>query len=424
MNRAAKDLEKLIYTAAHGGLAGQAAPLGGGATICDWLVEEWRRTRPFEVDLVGPGILGRDAPSGREITAFGERQYADFCGAFSRAATSRILAEDSGRCSVLVNDISEAPDFETVARAGFRIVTIYHVDVVDYIASIYLGGRVRAATLAQVWEKARAMLSPIAPEMLKLIFERQRDSLRYSRYVVVPSEWMKRVLLESYPGTPGERIAVAPWGVRRETVDESEVERETALMRTRFEFGPKARVIACLSRISPEKGQDLLLEGLIAMEREGAFRESAPEVLICGAPAYMRGPRHMACLARLAGKLRRVRVQFAGHVTGARKAAVWRIATVYAFPSRHESYGLTLGEALAEGLPSVAFGRAGGGEILTGGSGVLVEPGRGGAVRFAREAVKLIDDAGRAGQLGRQARLWAEAHPFAAAAKTIASLAG
>lgn len=417
-------MEKLIYTAAHGGFAGQGAPLGGGATICDWLVEEWRRGSPFDVELAGPSILGQGAPSGREIASFGERQYARFCRAFSAAATRRIVAGDPRRCSVLVNDISEAPDFEAVAGAGFRIVTIYHVDVVDYIASIYLGGRVRAATLARAWERGRAVLSRVAPEILKLIFERQRDSLRYSRHVVVPSEWMKRVLLECYPGTPGERISVVPWGVRRERFDEAEVEREAGAIRRRFGLKPADRPIVCLSRISPEKGQDLLLEGLVAMQRQGAFREGAPELVICGAPAYMKGPAHMERLVRLARNLRQVRVHFAGHVTGARKAAMWRIAGVYAFPSRHESYGLTLGEALAEGVAAVAFERGGGAEILAGGAGVVVESGHGAAERFARETVGLLRDRPRAGRFGERGRQWAEAHPFARAAAAIAGLAG
>lgn len=387
-------------------------------------MEEWGRTRPFEVELVGPSILGESAPTGHEIAGFGERQYARFCRAFSRAATLRILAEDPENCTVLVNDISEAPDFEAIAQAGFGITTIYHVDVVDYIASIYLRGKVSAAALAKGWEYMRPALKRIAPAILKLIFERQRDSLRYSRHVVVPSDWMKGVLMEAYPGTPDGRIVVVPWGVRRNSCNEADVEAEAAAIRGRFGLKPDARVIACLSRISPEKGQDLLIEGLISMERDGAFRDRAPELLICGAPAYMKGPRHMERLERLARNLRRVGVHFAGHTTGVRKAAVWRIASVYAFPSRHESYGLTLGEALAEGVAAVAFDRAGGGEILRGGAGVLVEPGRGAAQRFAEETVHLLDDPGRAEQLGQRGRRWAEAHPFSAAARAVADLAG
>jgi glycosyltransferase involved in cell wall biosynthesis len=103
---------------------------------------------------------------------------------------------------------------------------------------------------------------------------------------------------------------------------------------------------------------------------------------------------------------------------------MWRIAGVYAFPSRHESYGLTLGEALAEGVAAVAFDRAGGGEILAGGAGVVVEPGRGAAERFARETVSLLRDRPRAERFGERGQQWAEQRPFARAAAAIAALAG
>ena len=38
---------------------------------------------------------------------------------------------------------------------------------------------------------------------------------------------------------------------------------------------------------------------------------------------------------------------FPGYVTGERKRAFFALADLYVFPSRHESYGLTLLEALA-----------------------------------------------------------------------------
>jgi glycosyltransferase involved in cell wall biosynthesis len=414
----------LIFTAAHGGFSGLGVPLGGGATISDWLVDEWRRTCDVEIDLIAPSILGASAPSGHDITAFNEREYARFCIEFSRAATERILSADPLQCAVLVNDISEAPDFDRIARAGFRIVTIYHVDVVDYIAAIYCHGLVPAATLARGWELIRPFAARMAPSILRLIFERQRDSLRFSSRVVVPSNRMKEILLRAYPGTPRERIEVVAWGVRKDEAPEEDVKRELESVRREFGLDPGRPAVLCLSRISPEKGQDLFLKGLIELERQGAFRESAPDLLICGAPAFMRGQTHMDLLCSLSARLSRVRVHFPGHVTGARKLAMLRAAWVYAFPSRHESYGLTLAEALAEGLPAVAFRNAGAAEILDGGRGVLVEPGSGGAVRFASEVVELLSDEPRRERFSLSARQWAQTHLFKDAAARIASIVG
>jgi glycosyltransferase involved in cell wall biosynthesis len=40
-------------------------------------------------------------------------------------------------------------------------------------------------------------------------------------------------------------------------------------------------------------------------------------------------------------------VEFTGHVTGAQKAALLQRADIFVSPSKHESYGLTIAEALA-----------------------------------------------------------------------------
>jgi glycosyltransferase involved in cell wall biosynthesis len=424
-------LSKILFTAAHGGFPGSAAPLGGGAAVCNWLVREWQGRRDLELELIAPAILGGGAPSDADITSYDERAYAKFCLEFSRAATRRVLAEDPARCSVLVNDISEAPDFAELAAAGFRIVTIYHVDVVDYIAGIYCRGLLSARALARAWERLRPVVSPVAPAILRLIFERQRDSLRFSHRVVVPSAHMKRILLGAYPATPEERIAVVPWGVRREEADPLDVQREAESIRREFGLRPDRGTVLCLSRISPEKGQDTLLEGLIELERQGSTRPSGLDLLVCGGPAYMRGPAHMEKLRRLAAQLKSVRVVFPGHVVGARKRAMFGLAQVYAFPSRHESYGLTLAEALSEGLPAVAFDQAGAAGIIAGAQdatggpgmdGVLVKPGRGGAVRFAAEVCNLLDSPERRRILSERAANWASAHPFSAAADRILAL--
>ena len=55
-----------------------------------------------------------------------------------------------------------------------------------------------------------------------------------------------------------------------------------------------------------------------------------------------------------AAKLKKVRVIFPGYVYGLEKQAHFRLANLYIFPSRYESYGLTLMEALRAGLPVVA----------------------------------------------------------------------
>jgi glycosyltransferase involved in cell wall biosynthesis len=128
--------------------------------------------------------------------------------------------------------------------------------------------------------------------------------------------------------------------------------------------------------------------------------------VICGGPAYMMGQRHLARLRELAAKLRRTRVVFAGHVTGLRKAACFRMADVYVFPSRHDSYGLTLMEALSWGCGVVALDSAGAREVL--GEAVCRESefraGLGRALAAGRPAARapLLTFAGQAARLADQ----------------------
>src|SRR5947209_5063139 len=139
----------VFYTAAHGGFDAESAPLGGGAAVASQLVREWTRTQPFPFTLLGPGILGSGAPTAHDLVRLGELQYARFCRDFERATTAEILKHDPARTVVLANDISEGPSFGTLAARGFRVHTIYHVDVVAYVASIYGRALIQPQTTVQ-----------------------------------------------------------------------------------------------------------------------------------------------------------------------------------------------------------------------------------------------------------------------------------
>jgi glycosyltransferase involved in cell wall biosynthesis len=410
-------VRRVLYTAAHGGFAGQAIPLGGGAAVANLLQEEWAGTRPFEVELLGPSILGAEAPGGEDLVKFSERQYAEFCRRFRTACTAEVLKHDVRETAVLVNDISEGPDFARLAGAGFRVVTVYHVDVVAYIAAIYLKARVAPETLTGIWEGLRRVgLAGLAPEILQLIFAQQRASLEHSAAVVVPSAGMKSILLKCYPAAPEGKIHVVPWGA-----PPGGPPGDGAALRREYGVEEGARVLLCLSRISPEKGQDTLLRALLEWEREGGPQGGPLWLFICGAPAFMHGERHMARLKDLAGRLKRIRVEFPGYVSGARKQAFLSMADLYVFPSRHESYGLTLMEALAAGLPAVCVEHQGSREIVEPAFGVMIGAGEG-PRGLRREVERLLAAPERLREMGRAAREYAEARPFAPAARQVAEL--
>jgi glycosyltransferase involved in cell wall biosynthesis len=383
-------------------------PLGGGAAVFEHLVEEWSRTRPFELTAVTPAILGTSAPSGGELVKFGERAYARFCRDFERASTAEILRHDPAQTVVLANDISEGPDFAELGAHGYRVYSIYHVDVVAYVAAIYGRGAIAPETTVRWYRRLRWCL----PEMAKLVWEKQESSVRYSRGLIVPSEGMRDVLLRCYPDCPPEKIHVLPWGNwNADTpVDPEPLRRE-------FGMPENTRVLLALSRISPEKGQDLLLEALLEWERRDDFPIFPLWLFICGDAAFMQGQRFLDKLRELAARLKRTRVVFPGYVTGERKRAFLALADLYVFPSRHESYGLTLMEALAAGLPAVCLDTAGARSVMREEFGALVpESGLRAAI-----AMLLADD-GRRRQMSSAAREFARSQRFSDRAAELADI--
>jgi glycosyltransferase involved in cell wall biosynthesis len=401
----------ILYTAAHGGFSREAVPLGGGAAVFEHLIEEWTRTRPFEFRAITPAILGRGAPTGRELVRFGERDYARFCREFERACTQEILRHDPATTAVLVNDVSEGPDFAAIAARGFPVFTIYHVDVVAYVSSIYLRGWIRPETTVRWYRRFSALL----PEMAKLVWAKQEASVMHSRGLIVPSEGMREVMLRCYPECPREKIQVLPWGIWGTRDGGDPVSPDS--LRAEFGVPADARVLLTLSRISPEKGQDLLLKALLDWERRDDFSEHPLWVFICGDAAFMQGVRFLETLRSLAARLRRTRVIFPGYVTGARKRAFFALADLYVFPSRHESYGLTLLEALAAGLPAVCLDHHGARTVMREEFGELVRPSE-----LHSAIARLLADDHRRRQMGQAARRFALQEKFSDRAAQLAAL--
>ena len=313
-------MTEVVYAAAHSEFP-DTEPLGGGKAVADYLIREW----PGQLKVLSPARFGLAG----KLAEMSEWRYARFCRQFERATTDEILRYDSRRCVVLCNDISEGPDF--AALKNYRIVSIWHVDVVEYFVKFYLRGLVRPETAAKFFSWPG------------LVFQKQRDCVRYSTRIVVPSAPMKEMILRCYPSCDASKIVVLPWG---------DISAAHALATEPVgEASASEFVIMTLSRLSPEKGIEWLLRALPFVE--GEFR-----VWICGAAAYMKGKRYEQKLRKMADG----RVEFLGHVAGAEKSARLRRADLFVSPSRHESYGLTIAEAQAAGCRVIShshYGAAG-----------------------------------------------------------------
>lgn len=378
---------KILYTAAHGGFAAERVPLGGGAAVFEMLRAEW----PDVVPIVP------EAVTGKQLVTFSEMEYAAFCRRFEAESTESILRNEAKGCVVLVNDISEGPDFARLAAAGYRVFTIFHVDVVAYVAAIYGRGWVAPETLVR-WHRRWERL---CPDVLQLVFQKQRDCVLHSVACIVPSPEMRDVIHRCYG--PQVRVEVLPWGT------------PPATHASELRPAEKKLTLLTLSRISPEKNQHVLLEALLEWERQGTL--PSMRLRLCGQPAFMKGREYFEKLKELAGRLRQVEVEFPGHVTGQAKADQFAEADLYVFPSSHESYGLTLMEAFAAGLPALTLDHAGARSLMRAEFGRMAS-----ADGFLPALQELTRDRARLREMGRAAQAFALAHPFAETAQQLRAL--
>lgn len=154
-----------------------------------------------------------------------------------------------------------------------------------------------------------------------------------------------------------------------------------------------APVVVRLGRLSFEKGQDMLLE---------AWAEVASRHPSWRLRLYGTGPDEDALRKRATELALDESVEFAGATSDLETALTG--ASVFALSSREEGFPMSIIEAMAYGLPTVAFDCAPGvRELITDGhDGLVVTPGN--TVEFAAALDRLMDDARLRDSLGEAAR--------------------
>ena len=429
----------IVFIGAHLGYPMDRTPRGGGAMVGLRLIRHWAASGFRELTALGSGLEPPAAgvryvrlPSGPgyDLVRLSEFEYARFCRDFEAASTDWLLARRQElppqSTTVLVNDVSEGPTLSRLAEAGYPIVSLWHVDVVDYFNKIYLYSLVPPQHLTKLYERCRRIgLSGAVPDLLQIIFEKQRETVALSRRLIVPSRSMAETLTRCYDGeTPGgslaARIQIVPWGAFADEAPEPPESRLQEL-RERFRINERTTVLMTLSRISPEKGIHLLLEALRRLEDQGRLEGRDVVLLVCGEASFMQGAAYCRRVRAAAAALRQVRVFFPGYLDGAAKKAHFRLAHLFASPSVHESYGLNLVEAMQAGLAVLASDHYGVREILDESCGLVVPyPSLSEAPQRLAEALEpVLADGARLAGMGRAARERAAAMPFSRAADAV-----
>ncbi|MER3437020.1 MAG: hypothetical protein C4346_05125 [Chloroflexota bacterium] len=187
-----------------------------------------------------------------------------------------------------------------------------------------------------------------------------------ARLILTPSHAAKDDVVRVL-GIPSQRIRVTPEAAGPEF---RPAEDWTAVHETIAKFGIRGKYIFNAGGFDTRKNLPVLLE---AFGRALPRLQEPAQLVIAGAP-HTANPRVFPPVQPVIERLGLSgAVLLTGRVTEAEKIALYQGAALYVTPSRYEGFGLTVLEAMACGVPTIAANRSSLPEVV-GEGGILVEP--------------------------------------------------
>lgn len=227
----------------------------------------------------------------------------------ARAGLARIVSAIPDGATVLIDGlIASSAAAELLPHAGrMRLIVLLHMPLATAIETAHDAGAQRS----------------------------ERDVLHAAVGVIATSEWTRQQLLARY-AIPARRVHVARPGADQVAAQARPVRGQ----------------LICVGVLSRHKGQDLLVEalaGLADLDWQCALVGSLD-----------RDPDFVGQLQARITRLRYGhRIRLTGILTGAVLSQAYSTADLLVAPSRSETYGMTVTEALAHGLPVLAAAAGG-----------------------------------------------------------------
>lgn len=229
-------------------------------------------------------------------------------------------------------------------------------------------------------------------------------ALRQAAAVLVPTETTRRDLLAAYP-VPGleRRVTVVPEGLGSSAAPGPLPE------------GIEPGFILAVGTVEPRKNYPRLLAAYRRLRsRPGALpivigrRAGVPQLVIAGREGWAYGDTLQRIKAEPG-------VRYLGHVDEPTLSALYESASILAFPSLYEGFGLPLLEAMAHGVPAV-IGNSGALPELAGGAAVEVDAQDVDSIALGLE--KLLSDPALRTRLGAEGMQRAAEFTWRRAAKS------
>jgi glycosyltransferase involved in cell wall biosynthesis len=191
------------------------------------------------------------------------------------------------------------------------------------------------------------------------------SAVRRAAVVFTVSEASRRDILHFFPRTEPEKVQVVPNTLDPEVLEDPGPE-EMERVRERYQI--RGRFVLYAGNIKPHKNLDRLIRAFSLLRREGSHDDV--RLVIVGSAEENK----YAALRRTA-EITGVRneVRFFGFVPDRTLSALYRLASVFAFPSLYEGFGLPPLEAMACGTPVVTSKLSSLPEVV-GDAAVFVDP--------------------------------------------------
>ncbi|WP_222425982.1 glycosyltransferase family 4 protein [Amycolatopsis bartoniae] len=316
------------------------------------------------VHVVLPGDVGDETvPSGGN--RYDQRLCAGLPGVHETALSE--MWPRPGSTAGLAAALAAVPDGDVVLLDGLVACGVPEVVVPQ-------ASRLRLAVLVHL---PLAEETGLAPDVAAELDARERETLHAAHAVVATGAEAARHLV-THHGLPSEKVHVVEPGV-----DPAPLARGT----------DGVSQLLCVASLTPRKGQDLLVEALATVEDPWRCTFAGP-------------PKHAEYVARLRQSIRdhgwEDRCELAGPLTGKALDDAYDSADLVVLPSRAETYGMVVTEALARGLPVLVTDVADLAKTVAG-AGIVVPPGNAGAL--AEGLRSWFADAGRRRSLRAAARV-------------------
>ena len=191
------------------------------------------------------------------------------------------------------------------------------------------------------------------------------SAVRRAAVVFTVSEASRRDILHFFPRTDPEKVQVVPNTLDPEVLEDPGAE-EMERVRERYQI--RGRFLLYAGNITPHKNLERLITAFSLLRRRGGHDDV--RLVIVGSAEENK----YAALRRTA-EITGVRneVRFFGFVPDRTLSALYRLASVFAFPSLYEGFGLPPLEAMACGTPVVTSKLSSLPEVV-GDAAVFVDP--------------------------------------------------